>query len=104
MSHALSMLREPRWEDYDYEYIHPDDPFSYFGSGKTWIDDHDGDKTFYLTEPGKVSVRNVHEGWVSLSRHGAPNCSHNAEEHIYDEPNGKASDQINDLKAKVNGV
>lgn len=100
MTHALSMLREPRWEDYDYEYLHPDDPYSYFGSGKTWIDDHDGDKTFYLTEPGKVSIRNVHEGWVSLSRSHAPNCSHNADEHLYD---GNSSNGVNGT-AKSNGT
>ncbi|RMI97252.1 hypothetical protein BD777DRAFT_159166 [Yarrowia lipolytica] len=49
VSHAIAVLREPRWEDFEYRYEDNDDPFAYFGSGKTWIDDHDGDKTFYIT-------------------------------------------------------
>lgn len=72
ISHAISTLREPRWEDFTYEYLDPEDPFAYLGNGKTWVDDHEGDKTFFSVQPGSVSVRNLHEGWISLSRDGAP--------------------------------
>ncbi|KAG5370882.1 Baeyer-Villiger monooxygenase [Yarrowia sp. E02] len=76
VSHAVAVLREPRWEDYEYEYEDNDDPFAYFGSGKTWIDDHEGDKTFYLAEPGSVPVRNLHEGWLSFPSDGPPSAPH----------------------------
>ncbi|KAG5366478.1 Baeyer-Villiger monooxygenase [Yarrowia sp. B02] len=68
-SHALAVLRDPRWEDYEYEYEDDEDPFMYFGSGKTWIDDHEGDRTFYLAKPG-THPRDLHEGWVSLPSDG----------------------------------
>lgn len=70
VSHAVAVLREPRWEDFEYEYEDNEDPFAYFGSGKTWIDDHEGDKTFYLGKPGVVNAKNAHEGWISLPNDG----------------------------------
>ncbi|CAG79807.1 hypothetical protein B0I72DRAFT_91189 [Yarrowia lipolytica] len=76
VSHAVAVLREPRWEDYDYEYEDNDDPFAYFGSGKTWIDDHEGDRTFYLSEPGSITARNLHEGWISVPSDGPPSAPH----------------------------
>ncbi|KAG5356256.1 putative sterigmatocystin biosynthesis monooxygenase stcW [Yarrowia sp. B02] len=70
-THNIAVLREPRWEDYEYEYADNNDPFAYFGSGKTWIDDHEGDKTFYLAPPG-TDAAHVHEGWISLPTDGPP--------------------------------
>lgn len=72
ISHAIAALRDPRWEDFNYEYLDPDDQFAYLGNGKTWIDDNPGDKTFYLAQTGSVKVRNLHEGWISLPRDGPP--------------------------------
>lgn len=76
ITHAVAVLREPRWEDFEYEYEDNDDPFAFLGSGKTWIDDNEGDKTFYLSEPGSISPRNLHEGWVSLPIDGPPSAPH----------------------------
>ncbi|KAF3359664.1 hypothetical protein VdG1_05153 [Verticillium dahliae VDG1] len=62
--------REPRWEDWEYEYVEESggNPFLwYFGKGCTKKELTEGtDMTDYLVRADKVDLRDVHEGWYSV--------------------------------------
>lgn len=62
--------REPRWEDWDYEYLAEakGNPFLwYFGNGCSRRElDPEADLTTYLGRPGEVELRDVHEGWYNI--------------------------------------
>ncbi|KAK1982099.1 4-hydroxyacetophenone monooxygenase [Colletotrichum cereale] len=65
---ATIVQREPRWEDFEYEYVgDSDNPFLwYFGKGCTKKElDPDADVTPYL-RAGGVNARDVHESWWSV--------------------------------------
>ena len=49
----MQMLKHPRWEDYDYSYLHAASPFAYMGNGYTLSDvDPNADKAPYLDTAG----------------------------------------------------
>lgn len=62
---ATIARREPRWEDWQYEYLSPTgNRFGYFGNGWTNKEqDADSDMTSYLKLPENVDLRTVHESW-----------------------------------------
>ncbi|KAH8170329.1 flavin-binding monooxygenase-like domain-containing protein [Sarocladium implicatum] len=64
------LQREPRWEDWEYEYLEEADGnpfFWYFGRGCSRKElDPEADLTPYLQRPGEVDVRDVHEGWHTI--------------------------------------
>ncbi|KAE8354737.1 hypothetical protein BDV28DRAFT_155992 [Aspergillus coremiiformis] len=64
-SHQTFIRREPRWEDWEYEYLSPSgNRYAYFGNGRTTRElDPDTDMTRYLTLPSEVDLRNIHESW-----------------------------------------
>lgn len=49
--HFMEVMSEPRWEDYNFEYL-KGNRFSYFGHGKTHREMIGGDLSFYLSEKG----------------------------------------------------
>lgn len=65
-AHATIIRKEPRWEDYDYEYLGSTGNrfWSYFGNGRTAKEgDLDSDMTSYLTEQGSTDIKDLHERW-----------------------------------------
>ncbi|KZL63563.1 4-hydroxyacetophenone monooxygenase [Colletotrichum incanum] len=65
---ATIVQREPRWEDFEYEYVgDSENPFLwYFGKGCTKKElDPEADVTPYL-KAGGVDVKDVHESWWSV--------------------------------------
>lgn len=68
--HCTSIRREPRWEDWDYEYpeVSKGNRFAlYFGNGGTKTEeDEKSDMTPYLTIPEKIDLRDLHESWFKL--------------------------------------
>lgn len=66
------ILREPRWEDWEYDYLSDSGNrfLWYFGKGRTRKEaDPNADLTTYLKKPGEVTLdglRDVHEGWWRL--------------------------------------
>lgn len=63
--HLTMVRREPRWEDWEYEYLEDSGNrfFWYFGNGGTKKErDLDEDVTEYL-HGGKTDLRDVHESW-----------------------------------------
>ncbi|GKT89542.1 4-hydroxyacetophenone monooxygenase [Colletotrichum tofieldiae] len=65
---ATIVQREPRWEDFEYEYVgDSENPFLwYFGKGCTKQElDPEADVTPYL-KAGGVDVKDVHESWWSV--------------------------------------
>ncbi|KAI3533307.1 4-hydroxyacetophenone monooxygenase [Colletotrichum filicis] len=65
---ATIVQREPRWEDFEYEYVgDSENPFLwYFGLGCTKRElDPESDVTPYL-KAGGVDVKDVHESWHSV--------------------------------------
>ncbi|KAH7034536.1 uncharacterized protein B0I36DRAFT_238872 [Microdochium trichocladiopsis] len=76
-AHLASILREPRWEDWEYEYLEVRDSQRdglvnnrfvwYFGNGSTRKEvDPDVDMTAYLKLPEQVDLRDLHESWWSI--------------------------------------
>lgn len=69
--HVSMVRREPRWEDWEYEYLEAGqgNRFAwYFGNGGTREEQEDGsDLTGYLRVGGDVDLRNVHENWWSVN-------------------------------------
>jgi len=60
------LQREPRWEDWKYDYIHDSGNrfVWYFGNGGTRKEsDPEADVTPYLVNPDKIDLRDVHESW-----------------------------------------
>ncbi|KAH8903537.1 FAD/NAD(P)-binding domain-containing protein [Coniochaeta sp. PMI_546] len=67
--HVTAVRREPRWEDWEYEYLSDTgNRFHwYFGNGWTRKEaDPESDMTPYLQVPEKVDLRDYHESWWSL--------------------------------------
>lgn len=68
--HCTLIRREPRWEDWDYEYpeVSKGNRFAlYFGNGGTKTEeDEKSDMTPYLTIPEKIDLRDLHESWFKL--------------------------------------
>ncbi|KAG5984173.1 hypothetical protein E4U55_005785 [Claviceps digitariae] len=68
-AHLSAVRREPRWEDFDYEYLGDSgNRFAwYFGNGKTSkeMDPH-SDMTSYLQVPVNVKLEELYERWWEL--------------------------------------
>ncbi|PSK55458.1 Thiol-specific monooxygenase [Elsinoe australis] len=66
-AHVTIVRREPRWEDYEYEYLSDSgNRFAYFGNGSTRQEKDDKhDITSYLKLPG-TDLRDLHESWWDL--------------------------------------
>ncbi|CAM1510767.1 Fc.00g082800.m01.CDS01 [Cosmosporella sp. VM-42] len=68
-AHLTAIRREPRWEDWDYEYLAESGNrfLWYFGNGWTRQETNPkSDMTPYLSLPGEVDLRDVHESWWNL--------------------------------------
>ena len=62
--HVTAVRREPRWEDWEYQYLSDtDNRFAwYFGNGWTSKEmDPDADMTSYLKKPDEIDLRDLHE-------------------------------------------
>lgn len=58
------LSRNPRWEDWNYEYYHTNRLAWYFGNGSTRRErDLEADITTYLKDPTKIDLRDIHESW-----------------------------------------
>ena len=67
--HVTAVRREPRWEDWDYEYLSESgNRFEwYLGNGWTRKErDPDSDATSYLKLPSQIDLRDLHESWWDL--------------------------------------
>lgn len=64
-AHLAIARSDPRWEDWEYEYISPSgNIFAYFGNGLTAAElDPDRDMTPYLHLPEDADPKEVHENW-----------------------------------------
>ncbi|CAI4217799.1 unnamed protein product [Parascedosporium putredinis] len=63
------LQREPRWEDFKYEYLHESGNrfLWYLGRGSTRKEgDLEADVTPYIVDPVKVDLRDVHESWWQI--------------------------------------
>ncbi|MBE3044058.1 hypothetical protein IMZ48_16105, partial [Candidatus Bathyarchaeota archaeon] len=68
-AHLTIVRREPRWEDFEYEYLEGSGNrfMWYLGNGWTRKEkDPESDMTPYLGDQGEVDVRDVHESWWSV--------------------------------------
>lgn len=73
-AHFTAALREPRWEDWEYEHLPlpgaggTSNRFAwYLGKGYTAKEvDPDSDMTPYLQDPTKIDLRDLHESWWVL--------------------------------------
>jgi cation diffusion facilitator CzcD-associated flavoprotein CzcO len=64
--HVALVRRDPRWEDWDYEYLSETGNrfLWYFGNGWSKMEsDPEADLTAYLKEAGQVDLRELHENW-----------------------------------------
>ncbi|CAN8101273.1 unnamed protein product [Discula destructiva] len=68
--HVTTIRREPRWEDWDYEYLDESQGnrfLWYFGNGGTKAEHEEkSDLTAYLDVPEKLDLRSLHERWWVL--------------------------------------
>lgn len=68
--HVTSVRREPRWEDWDYEYLDESQGnrfLWYLGNGGTRAElEQESDMTSYLKIPGETDLRDLHESWWRL--------------------------------------
>ncbi|OCK76331.1 FAD/NAD(P)-binding domain-containing protein [Lepidopterella palustris CBS 459.81] len=67
--HVTIVRQNPRWEDWEYEYLSDSgNRFAwYFGNGWTKKEkDPESDMTPYLKLPGAVDLRDLHESWWDL--------------------------------------
>lgn len=68
-AHLTMVRREPRWEDWNYQYLSESGNrfLWYFGNGWTRKEtDPESDMTSYLRLPEDVDLRDIHESWWSL--------------------------------------
>lgn len=69
-SHVTIVRRDPRWEDWEWEYLRPENRFAYFGNGWTKKElDGSGDLTGFLKKEavtGELDLRDLHERWWDL--------------------------------------
>ncbi|KAI9172802.1 flavin-binding monooxygenase [Paramyrothecium foliicola] len=64
--HLALVRRDPRWEDWDYQYLSETGNrfLWYFGNGWSRLEgDPEADLTKYLKEPDQIDLRDVHESW-----------------------------------------
>ncbi|KAJ4213279.1 hypothetical protein NW759_011121 [Fusarium solani] len=67
-SHLSFIRRNPRWEDFEYEYVSDSgNRFAFFGNGRTLREaDPNFDITSYLKrDPAGIDLREIHESWHS---------------------------------------
>lgn len=68
--HVTTVRREPRWEDWDYEYLDESQGnrfLWYLGNGGTRAEeDLKSDMTSYLDLPDRVDLKDIHESWWRL--------------------------------------
>lgn len=68
--HVTTIRREPRWEDWDYEYLEEGQGnrfLWYFGKGCGRSEQIEGsDITTYLDVPEKIDLRDLHEPWYRV--------------------------------------
>ncbi|CAI6100496.1 unnamed protein product [Clonostachys chloroleuca] len=67
--HMATALRQPRWEDWEYELLNDSgNRFAwFFGNGVTSKElDPEADVTGYLKEPSQVDIKDVHETWWGI--------------------------------------
>lgn len=68
--HVTTIRREPRWEDWDYEYLEESQGnrfLWYFGNGSSRAEQLEGsDITTYLDIPEKIDLRDLHEPWYRV--------------------------------------
>ncbi|PLN84787.1 FAD/NAD(P)-binding domain-containing protein [Aspergillus taichungensis] len=65
-AHLNAVRRDPRWEDWEYEYLNPSgNRFAFFGNGWTEreMQGENIDLTPHLMKPGDVDLRSYLEGW-----------------------------------------
>lgn len=66
-AHVAQVRREPRWEDFEYTYIRPENRFAYFGNGWTNKEkEAERDMAPYLRLPEENDLRDIHERWWDL--------------------------------------
>jgi len=68
-SHITLVRRNPRWEDWEYEYLsNSGNRFAwYFGNGWTRKEtDPNSDMTSYLKLPEQIDLKDLHESWWDL--------------------------------------
>ncbi len=67
-AHVTLVRRDPRWEDWEYEYLSSSgNRFAYFGNGWTKKEqDPSSDMTAYLKLAEDTDLRYLHEGWCDL--------------------------------------
>lgn len=66
-AHLARVRREPRWEDYEYTYLRPENRLSFFGNGWTHAELEEGrDLTPYLRLEKDNDLRDLHERWWDL--------------------------------------
>ncbi|KXT10070.1 hypothetical protein AC579_2470 [Pseudocercospora musae] len=66
-AHINHVRRDPRWEDYEYTYVRPENRFAYFGNGQTAKEkDPTSDMTPYLRLEEANDLRDLHERWWDL--------------------------------------
>jgi len=62
-SHLTHIRKEPRWEDWEYEYVTQRNRFGYFGNGRSSREVAKGvDLVDYLRKPEDIDLRSIHEG------------------------------------------
>ena len=65
-AHLAIVRREPRWEDWNYQYLSENGNrfLWYFGNGWSRMEaDPQSDMTKYLKHPDQVDLRDIHESW-----------------------------------------
>lgn len=66
-AHLSVVKREPRWEDYEYEYVRPENRFAYFGNGSTAKEANPStDMASYLKLESDNDLRDLHERWWDI--------------------------------------
>ncbi|KAI1491258.1 hypothetical protein F5X96DRAFT_484518 [Biscogniauxia mediterranea] len=68
-AHVGIVQREPRWEDWEYEYLHGSGNrfLWYFGKGTTKKEaDPSSDMTSYIKDPATIDLRDLQESWWSI--------------------------------------
>lgn len=67
-AHLTIVRKEPRWEDWEYEYIGGEENrFAYLGLGWTRQEmQEETDMTRYLRDPADIDLRGLHEVWHEL--------------------------------------
>lgn len=68
-AHLTVTRREPRWEDWEYQYLSESGNRFHWYLGNGWTrkeTDPESDMTPYLRLPGEVDLKDIHEAWHSV--------------------------------------